>query len=452
MQGLLVYGELMAEGSRILRGMLCDLRSNPFQSGDALRFSEDGCLLIDAQGRIEARLEPHELPPGVPVEDLRGCCLLPGAVDAHVHLPQVFMQAAWGEKLLSWLERYTFPEELRYADPAYARRGAAAFCSQLLRAGTTTACVYGSVFPAANRAAFEAAAQVGLRAIIGPTAMDRDVPAGLRTAPEQTAGLYDALFHEFDRPPYSGVALTPRFALSSSPAQLEVCGSWLAAHPDCLVQTHINENRDEISAVRALFPELSSYLAVYEQAGLLGERTLLGHSIYTTEAELAQMARRGSWAVHCPSSNLFLGSGLFSLEAHHNAGVQVCLGTDIGGGSHFSLFESLQQVYGIAQLGGRALRAEHLLYLATLAGAEALGWQSHIGNLEPGKRADLVCVDLQRDPLLAERLRHCDDGDELLFALLFNLRREHIREVYVDGVPRGPALAELIGSLAGSDG
>jgi len=424
---------------QILLGRVAHLRANPFTHENALDIHERGVIAVDDCGKIVACGPKADLVKNFPdaeISDYGEAWLLPGFVDGHIHFPQYHAVAGYGRQLLDWLDRTIFPSELRFADQAYAEAAADAFVARLLAGGTTTALVFGSQFIPATRALFGAAKRRGLRLIAGPTLMDRGgphTPPELMTTPKAAYADSAALIREIADEPKLGYAVTPRFAPSCSPAMMETCGQLLVDFPESVLQTHINENHGEIEAAVKLFPEAAHYLAIYDRFGLLGRRTVLAHSIHSSDAELAMMAERGCAVCHCADSNLYLGSGLFPMARHLAAGIRLALGTDIGAGCHFSMLGELGQVHRIQQLQHFGLTAAKLLYLATLAGAEALGLAAHTGNFEIGKDADIIVLDPARNDYLQERLRYAGNAKEALFTLLMLANPGCIAKTWVAG-------------------
>ncbi len=409
--------------SRIFKGHVAHARANPFRADDALEIIEDGALLVDDAGLIAARgpfARVRAMAPDAELADYGDSWLLPGFVDGHIHFPQYHATAGYGRTLLDWLKGSILPSETRFADEGYARRTAQSFAKRLLAGGTTTALVYGSQFPGATLALFEEAARAGLRLFTGLTLMDRgdEAPAALLTTPERAYRESADLIARIKDNSRLGYAVTPRFAPSCSPELLDVCRRLMDEFPDCLLQTHINEQTGEVEAALASHPPTDHYLGIYDRHGLLDHRAILAHSIHTRQDELALMAKRGCAVCHCADSNLYLGSGLFPMKTHLDAGVPVLLGTDVGAGCRFSMLGELEQVYRIQQLKGFGLTAASLLYLSSLAGAEALGVADRVGNFAEGKEADLVVVATERDPNLHERLGYAGSAKEKLFALL----------------------------------
>lgn len=388
---------------------------------DAVQYYADGVLVV-RDGHVmeagDARDVINRLPADAQVKDYSGKLLLPGFVDCHIHYPQTDMIASYGEQLLEWLERYTFPTERRFEDARYASEVADFFLEELLRNGTTTAVVLGTVHPQSVEAIFEASLTRGLRMIAGKVLMDRNCPEYLRDTAEsgytQSRALIER-WHGRDRLLY---AVTPRFAPTSSAEQLERAGRLAEEFPDVYVHTHLAENRNEVAWVSELFPASRSYLDVYAGFGLVRRRSIFAHCIHLDDADRRLMAERGAMAAFCPTSNLFLGSGLFDLRRAREHGMAVGLGTDVGGGTSFSMLRTLQEAYKVAQLGGQSLSPYQALYLATFGGAQGLCLDHKIGNFEAGKEADFVVIDLAATPLLERRLRHARDLAEKLFALI----------------------------------
>ncbi len=417
-------------------GTLAHLRGDPFVHADALEIIPDGALAVDAEGRIAAAGERAELLrkfPEAAVIDHGRDWLIPGLVDAHLHFPQFYATAAAGGQLLDWLERSVFPAEAAFLDEDFATRTAERFVAKLLACGTTTAMVFGSEYYPANAALFEAARQSGLHLIAGMTLMDRNAPPALLQTIEQAVDGMARLMALRAGEPRLHYAVTPRWPMACSETLLRICGELLREHPECYLQTHINENRGEIAAVAAGFPDSRHYLDVYDRYGLVGPRTLLAHGIHSTDAELARMAAAGCAVCHCPTSNLYLGSGLFPLRRHLEHGIAVAMGTDIGAGTEFSVWRELAEAYKVQQLLGFRLDAARLLYLGTLGGARALRLDHETGNFEPGKSADFFALGYVDDDYLASRLDRCGSAEEQLFCLLHLAGEARVRATYVQG-------------------
>ncbi len=408
--------------SLALRARILHFLDEPATAGDAaIEYHEDGLLWVD-DGRIRAVGSHADLRPALPRDvSLRSYpnhLIVPGFIDAHLHYPQMEMIAAWGERLLDWLESYTFPTESRFGDADHAAMVAQQFVDELLRNGTTTAAVFCSVHPQSVDALFNEARARSMRLIAGKVLMDRNVPEALRDTADGGIEASRALIERWHGVDRLGYAVTPRFAPTSTPRQLEGAGQLLADHPGIHMQTHIAETRREVAWVRELFPEAAGYADVYRRFGLLGPRSLLGHGIHLDDAEREMIAAHGAAIVHCPTSNLFLGSGLFPLRQVRAGGIGVALGTDVGAGTSFSLLQTMNEAYKVQQLLGEPLAAEEAWYLATLGGARALHLDDVIGSLQPGREADFLVLDLGATDLLRFRLQYCRTLSEMLFVLI----------------------------------
>ncbi len=427
----------VTDREELLRAALFHTPRNPFLYDDALEIYADGGLLI-GDGRVLARGDYAALQAAHPLartRDLRGGFLLPGLIDTHVHYPQARILGGLGYSLLDWLEQLTLPEEARLADEEYARSIAIEFIRALAAHGTTTALVFGAHFARANAILFETAAAAGLRIASGLVLSDRRLRPELHQTP-QTAYLESkALIRQFHRKGRLRYSVTPRFALSASEAMLEVCQTLVHEHPDVLVQSHLNEDSREIAEVSRLFPWAGDNLGIYERFDLVGPRTIFAHSVHTTAPELHRLAQHGASVAHCPCSNAALGSGLFSMCRHISAGVRFALGTDVGGGAGFGMLKEGLQAYLLQRVapGGFPLRAAHLLYMATRAGAEALGLQDEVGDFEPGKAADYVYLRPPQGSPLAAVAAHAEDPERILSALFTLADAESVREVRVQG-------------------
>jgi guanine deaminase len=366
----------------------------------------------------------------------------PGFIDAHLHLPQIDVIASPAAGLLQWLERHTFPAEVAFADPAVCAEAARFFLDELARQGTTSACVFGTVHTQSVEALFAQALARDLRLVAGKCLMDVHAPANLRDSAEEGVQLSADLAARWHGRGRLGYAITPRFAATSSRRQLQLAGELARAQPGLYIQSHVAENLDEVRWVAELFPEARSYLDVYDRHGLLRERALYAHCIHLDAADRRRLADSGAAAVVCPTSNLFLGSGLFDFDAALGAGMALALGTDIGGGQSFSMFSAMRSAHEIARLRGQAVGALSLWHWATRGAAQALGWGSAVGALEPGHEADVIVLDPAATPLLARRTRHLrqrETIEELLFALLVLADDRAVRQTYVAGRPAKPA-------------
>ena len=421
-----------------IRGDLLDWVADPGltdTASSAVRFDADHWLLVD-DGRIVGRRadDPGD---GWQRVDHRGRLVLPGFIDTHVHLPQLEVIASHGTALLDWLDTYTFPAERRFADPAAARDGAAVFADALLAHGTTAAVVFPTVHAVSADAMAEAAVARGMRCITGKVLMDRHAPDGLRdddpaqTERECRAGI--ERWHGRDRQAY---ALTVRFAPCSSPAQLALAGRLLASQPDLYLQTHVAENRDEVALVERLFPDARSYLDVYAQHGLLGPRSVFAHGIWLDDADRAALAASGAQVAHCPTSNLFLGSGLLDWARLAAQGVAVSMATDVGGGTSLSMPRTLAAAYQVQALQGRRPSAWALLHAATRGAAHALRLGDEIGSLEAGATADVCVWDWAVGAVAARRDAAVRALHERVFAWLTLADDRNLAEVFVAGVSR----------------
>ena len=401
------------------RASLLHFHADPAFAGDAYSWHTDGLLVIE-DGRVKAAGDyaalRASLPPGLEPVDYRGKIITPGFIDTHLHYPQTDMIASPSEGLLPWLETYTFPTERRFADPVHARATAEFFLDELARCGTTTAVVYCTVHPGSVDAFFEASEARKLRMVAGKVLMDRNCPDFLRDA-EGQIGDSEALIAKWHKRGRALYAITPRFAPTSSEAQLRLAGELAARYPDTFIQTHVSENKDECSWVKELYPASRSYLGVYEDFGLMRPRALFGHCIWLDDEDFARMAATGSAASVCPTSNLFLGSGLFDFEKADSAGALLSLGTDVGAGTSFSILQTMNEAYKVARLKGSYLPALRMFYLATLGAARAMDLEGTIGSFAPGAEADFVVLDPHATPLLARRSGHCNTLEEQLFAL-----------------------------------
>lgn len=413
-------------GKRGFRAAILHCLADPAVAGDAAwEYFADG-LLVVADGKVVAVGDYTDLMSSKSasnsiadcvVVDYRDKLIVPGFIDTHIHYPQTDMIGAYGAQLLDWLETYTFPEEAKFADESHARDVAERFLNELMRNGTTTALVFGTVHPQSVDAFFQAAQQRHLRMIAGKVLMDRNAPENLRDTAEQGYTESKALiqrWHGKDRLLY---AVTPRFAPTSSREQLDKAGELLQEFPNVYLHTHLAENEAEIAWVAELFPESENYLDVYEHSGLLGQRSVFAHGVHLCDSSCERLAATNSVVAHCPTSNLFLGSGLFPLRRLQQHGVRVGLGTDVGAGTSFSMLQTMGEAYKVQQLQGESLPALEALYLATLGGAKALSLDHCIGNFKAGKEADFVVLDLAATPLLASRTAQCRTIQETLFVL-----------------------------------
>ncbi|MBS1303159.1 guanine deaminase [Loktanella sp. SALINAS62] len=417
--------------------------------GQTLRFTGDalhdwqtgtvhdsaGGVLIDA-GRI-TQVGPgaalRAAHPQVPVTDYGDALICAGFVDAHMHYPQTAMIASWGKRLIDWLNTYTFPEEAKFADPAYADDIAGRTLDLALAHGTTTLTSFCTIHPASVDAWFQAAQARHMAVIGGKTCMDRNAPDDLRDTAQSAYDDSKALLDRWHGQGRATYAITPRFSPTSTPDQLSALGALWAAHPDCLMQTHLSEQIDEIAWVKGLYPDARDYLDTYEAHGLLGARGLYGHAIHLEPREIARLTEVGAAVVHCPTSNTFIGSGLFDMMGLAQAGLRIGLATDTGGGSSFSMLRVMAATYEIGQLRGTPLHPAQLMWLATEGSARALHMGGDIGHLGPGAMADLCILDLASTPAIAQRTACADDIWEALFPTIMMGDDRAVRDVWVAG-------------------
>ncbi|MGI3169243.1 guanine deaminase [Pseudooceanicola sp. C21-150M6] len=425
----------------LLTGRLLRTLGDPFHMPpeEALRI-ETGWGLVLEGGLIRAM---------GPVDDLRKAhpdateisygndLICPGFVDAHVHYPQTAIIASWGKRLIDWLNSYTFPEEMRFGDPAYAAEVAARYLDLTTAHGTTTVCSFATIHPASVDALMSEAQARGQRIVTGKTCMDRNAPDGLQDTAQSAYDDSKALlekWHGVDRLSY---AITPRFSPTSTPEQMAAMGALWAEYPDCLMQTHLSEQTDEIAWVRALYPEARDYLDTYEQHGLLGANGLYGHAIHLEPRERDRLREVGGALAHCPTSNTFIGSGLFDMAGLMAEGQRIGLATDTGGGSSFSMLRTMAAAYEIGQLRGTPLHAAQLIWLATAGSAGALRMGDRIGRLEPGHEADLCILDMSSTPAIAQRAARAEDGWEELFATIMMGDDRAVRATWIGGKVAG---------------
>jgi guanine deaminase len=425
---------------RAIRADLLDFTGTPAwgdasDGAPAVRFRPDHWLLVDTAGRIAA-VQAEDPGPDLERHDHRGRLLLPGFVDTHVHSPQVPVMASYGTELLDWLNTYTFPSETAWADADHASRGTERFLDALLAHGSTTAVVFPTVHKASAEALFAGAAARGMRIIGGKVLMDRHAPDGLRDTVDEAERDCIDLIQRWHGQARCSYALTVRFAPTSTPAQLAMAGALCRADPTLYMQTHVAENRDEVRWVAELFPQARSYLAVYDDAGLLHPRSVLAHGTWLDAADRARLATTGAQVAHCPSSNLFLGSGLYAWRTALTAGHATTLASDVGGGTSLNLLRNAAAAYTIQALQGERLTAWAALHAATRGGAEALGMGHEIGTLEPGRMADLAIWDWSVGTLDGERQRVAQGLHERVFAWMTLADDRHLAATWVAGVER----------------
>lgn len=392
-----------------IRGSFLDFIDDPFYKPEleSVRYIADG-LMVLADGHIkdfgsyaDLKSEYEDLP----ITEYPGQLIVPGFIDTHIHYPQTGMIAAYGEQLLEWLNQYTFPTESKFKDKAYASEVAEIFLDELLRNGTTTALVFASVFPQSVDAFFEAAERRNLCMIAGKVMMDRNAPDAVCDTAESSYQETKTLIQKWHKRGRLHYAVTPRFAITSTHEQLRLAGKLLQEFPDVYLHTHLSENVDEVAWVKQLFPDCEGYLDAYDQAGLVKERSVFAHGVQLTEEEFQRLSEAKSAISFCPTSNLFLGSGLFKMEQAKSMEypVKLGLGTDVGAGTSFSILQTANEAYKVAQLRRQKLSPFKALFLATLGGARALCLEDTIGSFDPGKAADFIVLDPQSTPLMAFR-------------------------------------------------
>lgn len=429
---------------KAFRAPVLDFVGDPFYApiSQSVRYFPDGLLVLE-NGKVKElgdydRL--HSKYANVPITPYFDKLILPGFIDLHVHFPQTEIIAAYGEQLLEWLNKYTFPTESKFKDRAYAQSVAAFFIHELLRNGTTTAVVLATVHPESVDAFFEESNRLNLRMIAGKVMMDRNAPDFLTDTAESSYSESKHLIEKWHQHGRSMYAVTPRFAPTSTWEQLKLAGQLLEEFPGVYLHTHLSENVDEVAWVNELFPNHQGYLDVYDQAGLVGERSIFAHGVQLTEAEFQRLSEAKSTIAYCPTSNLFLGSGLFDLEKAKSPDFPIKLGlaTDVGGGTSFSMFQTAGAAYKIAQLRQQKLSPFQALYLATLGNAHALCLEDTLGNFDPGKEADFIVIDFKATPLLNFRNRSpltdsLEDLADRLFSLVIMGDDRAIQATYVMG-------------------
>ena len=420
----------------LLLGQVLSFSGDPFHDGPtAARHETYGAVLVE--NGIIADVGPADTlrtrHPQARIHDYGRALISAGFIDAHVHYPQTAIIASWGKRLIDWLNDYTFPEEMRFADPAYASDVAGRYMDLALAHGTTSMCSYATIHPTSVDAFFTAAQSRNLRAWAGKTCMDRNAPAGLRdtacSAYDDSKSLLNK-WHGVDRLSY---VITPRFSPTSTPEQLHALGALWAEFPDCLMQTHLSEQLDEIAWVRDLHPQSRDYLDTYESQGLLRQGALYGHAIHLTPREVARLTEAGASLVHCPTSNTFIGSGLFDMTLAKT--LRVGLATDTGGGSSFSMLHTMAAAYEVAQLRGQALHPSQLMWLATVGSARALHAETRIGNIAVGMEADLTILNLSSTPAIEQATRRAGDIWQALFPTIMMGDDRAIAAVWIAGGP-----------------
>jgi guanine deaminase len=402
-------------------------------AGDVLHFDR-GAIVIDAKGRISWLGNLRELPEAyskLVVEDFGDKMILAGFVDAHIHFPQYRMLAAPAADLLDWLARYTFPEEARYGDPEHAAGAADIFLNRLFTHGTTSAMVFCSVHRTCADALFAAAQKCNMALVTGKTMMDRNAIPAVHDTPVKSAQDSESLYLQWHGKARLRYAVTPRFAITSSDAQLALAGELLKSLPDAMLQSHISESAAEIAFTRDLFPSAKDYTDVYDQFGLLGPRSVFAHGIHLGERERARFSETGSSVIHCPTSNNFLGSGLMSMK--RLSGVALGVGTDVGGGTSFSMLQTLAETFKVQMLTGTRLSAFELLHMATAQNAKRIGIDADTGRIAVGQMADIVVLDPKATAVLAARQEVSTSLEDVLFSLIMLGDDRAVFATYVAG-------------------
>jgi guanine deaminase len=425
---------------RLIRGRVLTFVSEPQGIDDtaSYRYFEDGAVFLRGGKVVETGdyAEIRKLAGAdVEVADHRPNLVLPGLIDTHLHFPQTQAIASYGAQLLEWLNTYIFVEEQKFARAAHAAAVAERFMDELLSNGTTTAAAYCSVHPESVDAYFSAAEARGMRMIGGKVMMDRNAPDALRDTAQQGYDETKALIAKWHGRGRALYAISPRFAITSTPEQMEMSQALVAEHADCYVQTHLSENRDEVAFATSLYPEARDYTDIYARYGLLNERMLLGHCIYLSDREISALAETGAVGVFCPTSNLFLGSGLFDRGRFDRLGARWSVATDVGGGTSFSMLETMDEAYKVLHLQGQRLTPFASFYRMTLGNARALGLEKHIGSLHAGADADIVVLDSCGKSAMEYRMQTATSLAEELFILQTMGDDRCVAEVYVAGRP-----------------
>ena len=419
----------------LLTGNVLLCTNDPFVDAEGVSIAADHGVLIE-DGRIVATGAADTLrdqSPHVQEYAYGNRLIIPGFVDSHAHYPQTAMIASWGMRLIDWLNTYTFPEEAKFGDCGYAGEVAGRYLDLVLANGTTTVASYTTIHAGSVDAFFEAAAARNMRVVAGKTCMDRNAPDDLRDSAQSAYDDSKALIGKWHGRGRAHYAITPRFSPTSTPDQLAALGALWAENPDCLMQTHLSEQHDEIAWVSELFPGARDYLDTYEAHGLLGPRGVYGHAIHLTPREIARVSEVGAALVHCPTSNTFIGSGLMDVAGLAARRIALGLATDTGGGSSFSMLRTMAAAYEIAQLRGTALHARHLLWLATAGSARALHLEDKIGQIAPGLEADICVLDLASTPAIAQRTDRAQNIWEAVFATIMMGDDRAVHDVWIAG-------------------
>ncbi len=430
----------MSKGLKLYKGDVFYFTESPMESVRPYHFYEDGALVVkDGKVKKAGRYEGIRAEfPDAELIDYTGRLIMPGFIDTHIHFPQSEMIGMFGQQLNEWLNRYTFPMEQLYASPAYADRMAVQFVQELFRNGTTTCVAYASVHPHAVESLFKVAEQYKMCMLTGKVLMNRNVPEVLQDTTEEGEIETCRLIEQWHQKGRNRYVITPRFAITSTPDQLRSAGRIYQAYPEVYMQTHISENKEEVKTVLELFPDCQDYLEIYEKAGIIGERTILGHGVHLSDSELERMASAGAMLSHCPTSNSFLGSGLFSMERANRLGTINVIATDVAGGTSFSMFKTMAEAYKVQQLGGYVLSPLEAFYKTTLGAAKALHLSDQIGSLLPGMIADFIVIDYsvtQEQTMRSNYLQRINDWtlENRLFGLEILGDDRNIQATYLMG-------------------
>ncbi len=430
--------QTLDQGIKAFRGEILHFLADPTKvdENESYQYLEDGLLIIkdgivDQVG--DAKVLLNDLPKEVKITHYETGLIMPGFIDTHVHYPQTEMIASYGEQLLEWLENYTFPAEREFSDFQHGKRVAEFFLSELLNAGTTSALVFGTVHKESVDAFFTVAEKINLRMICGKVLMDRNCPDYLRDTADSGYDDSKLLIKKWHKKGRLQYAITPRFAPTSTDKQLHRAGELLKEFPDVYMQTHLSENQNEINWVKELFPDSKNYLDVYDTSQLLGRRSIFAHGVHLHDSECKRLSETHSALSFCPSSNLFLGSGLFNLTQAQDFDVNVSFGSDIGAGTTFSMLSTINEGYKTQQLRGDKLSPYQSFYLATLGGAVALDLEGTIGNFLPGNEADFIVLDYHATPLISHRINRCKNLTEKLFILSMLGDERHVKATYILG-------------------
>ncbi|WP_421701689.1 guanine deaminase [Aliiroseovarius sp.] len=422
---------------KLILGQVLTFTGDPFHApiDEVVRHERHGAVAVEA-GKIVAIGPADDLRaahPGAEVTDYGDALISAGFIDTHVHYPQTAIIASWGKRLIDWLNTYTFPEEISFADPAHAAEIAKTYFDLVTANGTTTTVSYCTIHPESVDAYFSEAARRGLRVLGGKTCMDRNAPDGLRDTAQSAHDDSKRLLEHWHGRGRAGYVITPRFAPTSTPEQLSALGALWQEHPDCLMQTHISEQHEEIAWVADLFPQARDYLDVYEQFGLAGPGALMGHAIHLTDRERDRLKELDASLIHCPTSNTFIGSGLFDMEGLMAQGQRIGLATDTGGGSSFSMLRTMAAAYEVAHLRGASLHPAQLWWLATAGSARAIRMEDRIGTIAPGMEADLVVIDLKSTPAIAQRAARAESLWEAIFPTIMMGDDRAVQAVWANG-------------------